>query len=498
MFDDHTGSPGTGGDGAEVAGWDRLSSSVLTVELRKWFTASATGPADDSDAAHGQHGPVEWVRHGLELVLEDLADAAVADMGTVSDDDLLAVVSTVEAARRRLDAVSVHALAELDARGVTDTQVGLVTGSWLAAEAKLPVGSCKARVKLATKLRVSLPDVDRALAEGLITFDHARVLAEAANPRIVDDVALVTPNLIDAAQRLSFDHWKREITALVALLDADGGHRPGDDPCDNKLRMRRGLDNGIHIDGQLFGDSALIAEHALNAKADELFHRYRADQELTPDLRMPPHSTLLAMALAELLSEALAKDAGSSTPARPEVSLVVNAADPDTVTTSDGTRIGDTERHTLLCDPVFRAVVLSVHGLVVDMGRDQRLVTRAQRRALNHRDGGCVFPNCDRPATWTDAHHIWNWQHNGPTKVPLLASLCRYHHGVTHRTGWTMYATTDQWFWWTTPTGDTFWSQRHQHQRAGPTPHPDTSTGPTGHGPSWPACDHDTGPPDTT
>ena len=33
-----------------------------------------------------------------------------------------------------------------------------------------------------------------------------------------------------------------------------------------------------------------------------------------------------------------------------------------------------------------------------------------------------------------------------------------------------MHKTVDQWFWWQTPSGDTFWSQRHGKQRTGPTP----------------------------
>ena len=58
-----------------------------------------------------------------------------------------------------------------------------------------------------------------------------------------------------------------------------------------------------------------------------------------------------------------------------------------------------------------------------------------------------------------------------PPTIVILVALCRRHHGITHRKGWTMHATGDGWFWWTTPSGDTFWSQRHGRQRAGPTPH---------------------------
>ena len=510
MFDrltDHEGIDPDDDDGGRVA---RLATATgleglallerVRQELAEEFLAES---GDDEPAVSS---PPDTYPHRVDgdLLLDITREAATRwDPATATDDQLLAVATTIESARRHLDAAALHALAELDVRGVTDAQEGLVTGSWLANEAQLPTGTSKARVKLALKLRVSLPEVDQALSAGRISVEHARALADAANPRILDDFALLVGNLIDAAGRLGFDRWKREVTALADLLDADGGHRPGDDITDNTLRIRRGLDDVLHADGQFTADLALTVEGALNAKADELFHRYRNDQELTPDLRMPPRTTLLALAMAELLREALAKDPASSTPARPDASLIVNAADPDVVTTGEGVRIGDTERDTLLCDPVFRAVVMGLHGVVVDMGREQRLVNPRQRRAMNHRDGGCIFPGCDRPANWTDAHHVWHWLRGGPTDLSLLASLCRHHHGVSHRTGWNMYVTDDEWFWWCAPSGHTFWSQRHGHQRHGPTPDPTTCTTASGPGTSCaprtdPQGHHDgTDPPDT-
>jgi hypothetical protein len=35
-----------------------------------------------------------------------------------------------------------------------------------------------------------------------------------------------------------------------------------------------------------------------------------------------------------------------------------------------------------------------------------------------------------------------------------------------------MFADGKGWYWWQTPYGDTFWSQRNQKQRAGPPPVP--------------------------
>jgi len=104
------------------------------------------------------------------------------------------------------------------------------------------------------------------------------------------------------------------------------------------------------------------------------------------------------------------------------------------------------------------------------LGRNERFASPKQRRAALIRDGGCTFPGCDRPVGWLDIHHVLDWDHDGPTDIANLAALCRSHHGVTHRKGWTMTATTDGWFWWQTPSGHTFWSQRHGQQRAGPAP----------------------------
>jgi hypothetical protein len=72
----------------------------------------------------------------------------------------------------------------------------------------------------------------------------------------------------------------------------------------------------------------------------------------------------------------------------------------------------------------------------LDVGRATRVVQPAQRSALAVRDRGCVFPGCDRPLAWCDAHHLWHWVDGGPTDLPNLALLCRAHHRTVHEGGW--------------------------------------------------------------
>jgi Domain of unknown function (DUF222)/HNH endonuclease len=70
------------------------------------------------------------------------------------------------------------------------------------------------------------------------------------------------------------------------------------------------------------------------------------------------------------------------------------------------------------------------------VGRASRVVQPTQRSALAVRDGGCVFPDCDRPLAWCDAHHLVHWLDGGPTDLPNLALLCRAHHRAVHEGGW--------------------------------------------------------------
>lgn len=92
-------------------------------------------------------------------------------------------------------------------------------------------------------------------------------------------------------------------------------------------------------------------------------------------------------------------------------------------------------RH-LACDADLIPIVLNSVGRVVDLGRSQRLVTPALRRALIARDGGCIFPGCALPSTWTEAHHIVNWLEGGPTSLDNLVLLCSHHHHAIHTRRW--------------------------------------------------------------
>ncbi|WP_433028634.1 DUF222 domain-containing protein [Actinomycetospora sp. CA-053990] len=90
------------------------------------------------------------------------------------------------------------------------------------------------------------------------------------------------------------------------------------------------------------------------------------------------------------------------------------------------------------CDAEVVPVVLGSKSEPLDVGRLQRTVTDAIRRALNIRDVGCAFPGCDRPPRRCHAHHIRFWGHGGDTSLDNLVLLCRHHHQVIHHGHWTV------------------------------------------------------------
>ena len=106
----------------------------------------------------------------------------------------------------------------------------------------------------------------------------------------------------------------------------------------------------------------------------------------------------------------------------------------------------------LACDGAIRRVIVDARSEVLDVGRARRLATPAQRAALRVRDQGCVFPGCDRPPGWCQAHHLIPFEHGGSTDLANLCLLCSHHHHLVHEGGWSLERIGGGWVA-TSPTG---------------------------------------------
>jgi len=153
-----------------------------------------------------------------------------------------------------------------------------------------------------------------------------------------------------------------------------------------------------------------------------------------------------ADAMVEIFTHA--QDAGSL-PQRPHLQVTASL---DTLRGLAGSPAGDMEYslpvsaetvQRLACDGTITRVVLSPESVVIDVGRARRVVAGATRRALAARDGHCRWPHCDRPASWSDAHHVIHWSKGGETDLSNMVLLCHRHHWMAHEGGWQLVQTAD-------------------------------------------------------
>ncbi|MEX2508445.1 MAG: DUF222 domain-containing protein [Homoserinimonas sp.] len=91
----------------------------------------------------------------------------------------------------------------------------------------------------------------------------------------------------------------------------------------------------------------------------------------------------------------------------------------------------------IVCETGTIPVAFDDSGQCIDLGREQRLYSTRQRIGLAARDGGCRWPDCDRPPSWCEAHHINQWaRDHGNTDLADGILLCRHHHMLLHNNHW--------------------------------------------------------------
>jgi hypothetical protein len=402
-------------------------------------------------------------------IMEAAGKLADRDVDLLCDDEILADLVAIESVRRRLDLASARRLAEAERRQVTDQTCGRRTAPWLAHETNQPSAHCRFRVKVATKLHTHFPIVAQALADDRISWSHVEVLMRLATPRILEQFVAMSARLVDLAELTTFKRWRTEVVGIATRLDTEGGFRPESD-VPAALHLEQRFDGGVGISARFGAVQGRAVAQVLEARADALFRRFHRESK-DNGLAVPCRAELLALALMELVEGKPSDDPAVPRPCGAPATDLTVLLGPDGFTTLDGHHLTESAAlRTRLCDAAISGLEFDKHGVPLRLGRSQRLASSAQRKAVLARDGGCVFPGCDRTVEWCDIHHVRSWKDGGPTDAENLAALCRYHHGVTHRSGWSMRVTPNQRFAWTRPDGPDLYSQRHGHGagRAGP------------------------------
>jgi hypothetical protein len=102
-------------------------------------------------------------------------------------------------------------------------------------------------------------------------------------------------------------------------------------------------------------------------------------------------------------------------------------------------------------DATWRRLLTDPHsGMLTDYGRHTYVPPAALADFVRARDQYCVFPGCNVPATKCDLDHRVPFP-TGATSVDNLAAICRHHHRMKHRAGWTVRRRADGAHVWISP-----------------------------------------------
>ncbi len=395
-------------------------------------------------------------------VLEALTLPSTHDLSTCSSADLQRRQQQFAVVRRRVDVGSSRVAAELARRSSREFgYAGLAQSEGLRAAEQLveklagvTPGEARALVRVGELLVSSdLPAVSSAVESGALSVLAADAirsgLGEPTDDIPAETLADAAALLVDAAAHLPLRRVAAHARALRDSLDELGVTERED-----HLRSRRYLrlipqDDGMtRLTGLLDPESAAIVSGAFDQVTAPRRGGPRfvdpAESARAKLISDDPRSTeqLLADAFVEMVRIAGAADQGTVFgQRRPAVSIHVDRAD---LESGHGSARIEGQTAAISIDSARRlacaagAIPILFDGAdAIDVGRTQRLFTERQRVALAARDGGCRFPDCDRPPSWCEAHHIDEWvRDHGRTDVAAGVLLCRFHHLLVHNAGW--------------------------------------------------------------
>ncbi|WP_138757079.1 HNH endonuclease signature motif containing protein [Modestobacter altitudinis] len=309
---------------------------------------------------------------------------------------------------------------------------------WLAWKCSLTPGTARQHVRVARALR-QLPATATAFAAGELSYSKVRALTRVAEPG-------TEAELVEFARHATASQVERTVRAWRRADDVDA----------SRVRDRRRFSWWTEEDGMLSiqlrmepeaGAELLASVESLaerDARRDRAA-RKRSAGDVGEPAEDPDEVVPLAVtterrcrALTQLASAAAEADRRAGDPPRREVVVVVDAA----VLAEDeaggraalegGPALTPAQARRLACDAAVTAIVTD-RGQVLAQGRARRFATRAQRRALLMRDGGCAVPGCEETRVERlHAHHLRSWLAGGRTDVSNMVLLCDVHHGVVH------------------------------------------------------------------
>jgi hypothetical protein len=381
----------------------------------------------------------------LRSLLDQLGtlDLSALDPDELVDGELLDAVPVLQSTVNQVSALMTRFVAVADRRKAQKADGMWSMKSWLTGHCRLSGREAAAFVRNGRRL-TELPALASAYAAGEVTPAHVGIVTSAVTPARMAvaeangiDLHTTDEALTQAARVLGPEDTAAVVRRWVAGIDPDGAL---DDAAGMQrvFRMAVSADGRIYLTGHLDPVGGEIVHTALEA-------RMNGDRPAN-DLRT--HGQRMGDALVELARQALRsgelpKVRGAAAQVRVTIDWFALCATRGAPGVGGGELpfagpiTAETARR-LACDAGVVRILTDPAGLPLDVGQEQRCATTAIRRALELRDGHCVFTGCTMPAAYCDVHHVIHWAHGGPTSCENGALLCERHHTAVHEGGFTV------------------------------------------------------------
>jgi hypothetical protein len=331
--------------------------------------------------------------------------------------------------------------AEFNRRGGYGDDGATSLESWTAESLGASVATARSYSHVSDKSE-DLPHLMGAMAAGEISFDKVRTVLDVATPR--NDRELCAQ-----AKELNVRELA-EVARTVAARARSASVSPSRSEHDS--RYVRFNDGRRTISVQLPKESYAQTKATVDAFAANV----PSDGEIPLDHRRSDGFMGIIDSVAPGASGASGTSASDPTtsdattaPSAPNPFFVVAHVPLENLVDGSGDKselAAELEHHGLIdvetvqriaCDATVVVAVDDKFGHTMYEGRARRFPSGAQRREVIRRDRHCRFPGCAN-ATFAAVHHIKPWASGGRSDVENLVLLCKHHHGVVHRNGWSM------------------------------------------------------------
>ncbi|RBY94170.1 endonuclease [Blastococcus sp. TBT05-19] len=383
----------------------------------------------------------------LEAALDELSAERLEGM---FGPQLLEREAQLIVAANRLAAELARTTRQCELAGAAEVDGKASMKAWLRGHTRFSASAANTLVTTGRTLE-ALPAMASAFASGAIGAEAVAAIAPVAAPENVAaaqdqgvDLAEIDQLLTDVARTRFHPELRKAVAHYLDRLDPDGSEP---DPTD-----RRSLTLSKHSDGSLSfrGDLDAVGGEKFQAALESIVQASRP----AGDTRTRAQQQ--ADALVQLCDNQLA--AGTLPVLRsqkPHVIVTVPIEDlinpetgPGAAKLGFGATISAARARWLSCDGTVTRIVVGPEGQPLELGRSHRLFTHHLRRAVEVRDGHCIFAGCDAPAHWCDVHHVIHWADGGETCLDNAALLCERHHTKVHH-GFRIERTPDgRWHTW--------------------------------------------------